>query len=1063
MIRKLILHTVILTLITNVFFSNACSLPCKAADSLNVVYFGGSSTVGVGLYNTWMEQANDYLSLDGAVNINSHYAGLLGTGSAIGLLRMHENVIAKNPDLVFIEFAADDSAETITLQYIESIVLSLLSLQNTPDVIFIYSGRNDSNVLGDILINSMKHHHLIAEFYGIPEIDLRYEMEVHWDEMNPFLNDDKLSLSQGGHDFFAQEVIACLQNEESTYRRQPMLKNTKIDERSYAIGDTIYSGYNKYVFASTSYTHKFNGCFIGLMLDKTSIGDYKIIIDGTEYGEFDSAIKKGFASFGLGDGEHSLVIFAFNNSKILISGFYTDADIKISPYIYEDFEDEGFLKSVITGGASVKWDNEVGYGNSKGSARVKVSHSNLNVRFRTSKWEANTTYKMSVKLKIKSPQTIYSDNVTFMVYAKEKVNETWGSTSLVEHLTHYNTGISGGDWVTVERYYTPTEIISEKNYMPEVAIALRIGNTLESVTGSSEIPFEFYMDDYIVEPIYDSEYYDGNLLKSTFDINEEPSIWSSMNSATIEHSFDAPIDRGYIKISGGQYSGIVTNSRYAIMPNRKYKISFYAKATNETSYGREVVVSQIYTNSSNQQVNYTKSSGLALSYEWQKFELVINSFTSGISNVGAITEDFQKVKIRFLLSSLATETNISLAYDLDEICITPYERIYNGSFETSDISHLKTISKGVRSVILDNEDLGADNQIGYLKTNNVIATQVDYCVGADILAGKRYKVSFWARVDSIPYNDNGTPNNRLDDFAAPNQELSVGVLIDRRIDGTVYPNDVISSNVGNIYINSEDLGVWKYFEYEFEAQSPVDADYRSPFLSIRIGDSVDNPACYANYSLDEIKLELCEDIPKVANLEIIGFNQIGEILTISYSYNYCSDNFLGNAGFLYRVLSSNDGKQQWATIKTGETFNDSFDYRILYTDYGKFLRFEVVALDENGTKSEIAFIQTSKIQEGGINITLEFENDVWTDEINGIVSIVNNSYDTKCLSAVIAVYGNDNQLTNIVMNDLTVYSMQNLVSNIIAIPKENDSNVKLMVLNDFNGLKPMCVAKELYK
>jgi lysophospholipase L1-like esterase len=106
-------------------------------------------------------------------------AGVGGTGSENGLYRLQRDVVSKDPDLVFIEFAVNDllSAQANVTRDMEGIVRQLLNLPKKPVIIFVYTTRYDH-------LTAKAYHNEIADYYNIPVIDLDAYV---WDTLLPEL------------------------------------------------------------------------------------------------------------------------------------------------------------------------------------------------------------------------------------------------------------------------------------------------------------------------------------------------------------------------------------------------------------------------------------------------------------------------------------------------------------------------------------------------------------------------------------------------------------------------------------------------------------------------------------------------------------------------------------------------------------------------------------------------------------------------------------------------------------------------------------------------------------
>lgn len=151
----------------------------REGERLNVVFFGASLTWGA---NASDPQLTSYRALVGqrleAAYPKAHFkfydAAIGGTGSQLGVFRLQRDVLARRPDLVFLDFSANDdiySASPETLASYESIVRRLIADGRTPVVIAIFpfmwnvaAGSTDG-------MKRREAHRRIAAAYNVPAGD----------------------------------------------------------------------------------------------------------------------------------------------------------------------------------------------------------------------------------------------------------------------------------------------------------------------------------------------------------------------------------------------------------------------------------------------------------------------------------------------------------------------------------------------------------------------------------------------------------------------------------------------------------------------------------------------------------------------------------------------------------------------------------------------------------------------------------------------------------------------------------------------------------------------------
>ena len=151
----------------------------REGERLNVVFFGASLTWGA---NASDPQLTSYRALVGqrleAAYPKAHFkfydAAIGGTGSQLGVFRLQRDVLARRPDLVFLDFSANDdiySANPETLASYESIVRRLIADGRAPVVIAVFpfmwnvaAGSTDG-------MRRREAHRQIAAAYNVPAGD----------------------------------------------------------------------------------------------------------------------------------------------------------------------------------------------------------------------------------------------------------------------------------------------------------------------------------------------------------------------------------------------------------------------------------------------------------------------------------------------------------------------------------------------------------------------------------------------------------------------------------------------------------------------------------------------------------------------------------------------------------------------------------------------------------------------------------------------------------------------------------------------------------------------------
>ncbi len=189
---------------------------------VKVAYIGGSITEAS---EGWRSLTYNWLRINYPhtpfTEIN---ATIGGTGSGLGVFRIERDVLEKEPDLVFVEFAVNDSGQEPEYLYrtMEGIVRKTWKSNPSTDICFVYTVAE--NVFGDLLEGhyqrSAQAMEVIAEYYQIPSIHMGVQVArlsqegklvfTGKPEENPdkivFTSDRTHPLSKSGHPIYASVV-----------------------------------------------------------------------------------------------------------------------------------------------------------------------------------------------------------------------------------------------------------------------------------------------------------------------------------------------------------------------------------------------------------------------------------------------------------------------------------------------------------------------------------------------------------------------------------------------------------------------------------------------------------------------------------------------------------------------------------------------------------------------------------------------------------------------------------------------------------------------------------------
>ena len=176
----------------------------QSGEKVTVAYLGGSITEGIsaGAEGCYAKLTYDYFAQKFGTGDNVQYvnAGLSGTPSKLGILRLDRDVLAYEPDICFIEFAVNDGTEADYQNAYESIVRTLLQKNITPVLLFSVTENDHS---------AQDYMKQIGEFYHLPMISycdaLRYlfaNNRMTWKDFS----DDQSHPNTEGHKLVASMV-----------------------------------------------------------------------------------------------------------------------------------------------------------------------------------------------------------------------------------------------------------------------------------------------------------------------------------------------------------------------------------------------------------------------------------------------------------------------------------------------------------------------------------------------------------------------------------------------------------------------------------------------------------------------------------------------------------------------------------------------------------------------------------------------------------------------------------------------------------------------------------------
>ncbi len=216
----------------------------ERGEPVTVAYIGGSITRGAsgGPYHNWPRLTENWLE---KTFPNSEMtfvnAGIDGTGSEYGNLRLASNVLDHEPDLFFIEFALNDgSPNSENMDGFESMIRRVLSTEKKPAIMILLVG-NSGTEMCDYMKSVADHYGIsVADYCGAAKyaLDLGeiYSGEIAYDGSHP---------REWGHNFMSQTLVlnfrAIMEKVKTASEEDLVIKDIPEDRVSTAINEDLQS------------------------------------------------------------------------------------------------------------------------------------------------------------------------------------------------------------------------------------------------------------------------------------------------------------------------------------------------------------------------------------------------------------------------------------------------------------------------------------------------------------------------------------------------------------------------------------------------------------------------------------------------------------------------------------------------------------------------------------------------------------------------------------------------------------------------------------------------------
>lgn len=298
----------------------------KNGESITVAAIGGSITQGTAASSTNSCYASKFFSWwqekFPECEVNTVNAGIGGTDSYLGVHRADEQLLSYNPDVVVIEFSVNDTDKTMNKYSYDSLVRKVLSAENEPAVILLFTTQEDGTSLQDV-------HKEIGKAYDLPMISYREAVypevaagTINWKDISP----DNIHPNDIGHGIIGQLLsryldgiydsdTASLAAEVTAFDTEgytnDYYKNAKLVNASQIeyTADGFEVGQNKvYTQFPENWITEGGGTLsfdvecqnIGILYLKTTdgkSGTYEVYVDGERKGKLEGDFSGGWGNY----------------------------------------------------------------------------------------------------------------------------------------------------------------------------------------------------------------------------------------------------------------------------------------------------------------------------------------------------------------------------------------------------------------------------------------------------------------------------------------------------------------------------------------------------------------------------------------------------------------------------------------------------------------------------------------------------------------------------------------------------------------------------------------------
>ena len=319
----------------------------KNGEDVTIAYLGGSITQGDGASNSNNCYANVSFNMFtekfASDPSKMHYvnAGIRATTSTLGILRSDRDVISHNPDIVFVEFAANDMQKDFNdLMAYESLLVRLLESESKPAVILIFAFYENGDSAQDLMKKigtAYKLGMISIKDAVMPEIEagnMTFRGDYAADDVHP--NDKGHQMICDFIEYYYDNAVAAeksaeytLPNNKTVSRELANLENIGADsDKITSLGSFENGSYDYFLYKSClqynpesgstpeplTFTAEFSRLLIAVKQDNiTDLGAAEVWVDGAKVGDISNYSEYGWggvaiSSFNIGEGSHDVEI-----------------------------------------------------------------------------------------------------------------------------------------------------------------------------------------------------------------------------------------------------------------------------------------------------------------------------------------------------------------------------------------------------------------------------------------------------------------------------------------------------------------------------------------------------------------------------------------------------------------------------------------------------------------------------------------------------------------------------------------------------------------------------------